>query len=68
MTDMDSAKHKVEEAKGSAKEGIGNLTDDEQMQDEGQAEQAEAKGKQALDSLKDSAHQAADSVKKTFDR
>jgi uncharacterized protein YjbJ (UPF0337 family) len=51
--------HKVEEAKGRAKEAAGALTDDEKLKYEGQADQAAA-------SVKDKVEHAVDAVKDRF--
>jgi uncharacterized protein YjbJ (UPF0337 family) len=66
MADMDSAKHKVEEAKGSVKENLGDLTDNEKLQHEGRDDQIDAKEKQAMDSLKDSVEEGVEAAKKSF--
>ena len=49
----DKVKNKADETKGSAKEHIGKATDDEQMQDEGKAEQGVSNLKQAGEKVKD---------------
>jgi len=46
-------KHKAEELKGKAKEGIGKATDDKSLETEGNVDQAKAHGKQAADDVKD---------------
>lgn len=51
--------HKVEDAKGRAKEAAGALTDDEKLKHEGQADQAAA-------SVKDKVEHAVDAVKDRF--
>jgi uncharacterized protein YjbJ (UPF0337 family) len=43
----------AEEAAGKAKEGIGNATDNERLQAEGQGDQAKANLKQAGEDVKD---------------
>lgn len=49
----DKMKHGAEDAKGKAKEKIGDATDNESMQAEGLADQAKAKAKKAVDDVKD---------------
>jgi uncharacterized protein YjbJ (UPF0337 family) len=58
----DKAGHKAEELKGRAKEAVGDLTDDEQLQAEGRVEEGSGKLKQAGDKLKDAAGKAKDAV------
>lgn len=53
MSAGDDIKHKSEELKGKAKEGIGDATDNHRMEAEGKAEQVSAKAKQAADDVKD---------------
>lgn len=54
----DKIENKVDEMKGRAKEGVGDATDDEQMQTEGRAEQGKAGLKQAGENVKDAAKHA----------
>ena len=49
----DDIKHGAEELKGKVKEGVGDATDNERLQAEGQAEQTKANLKQAGDDVKD---------------
>jgi uncharacterized protein YjbJ (UPF0337 family) len=49
----DKAKDKAQELKGEAKEGLGRATDDEELQAEGQADQAKGNLKQAGEKVKD---------------
>jgi uncharacterized protein YjbJ (UPF0337 family) len=58
----DNIKHKAEEGLGAAKEKFGDVTDDEELQAEGAADQTKANFKQAGDKVKD----AADNVKDAF--
>ena len=50
----------MDELKGRAKEAVGDLTDDERMQREGQADQAEGKVKDAIDDTADKAKDLVD--------
>lgn len=49
----DKAKDAVQEAGGKIKEGWGDLTDNERLEAEGRAQQAEADVKQAGEKVKD---------------
>ncbi len=53
MTMGDKIKHSAEEAVGKVKETTGRLTDNEDLEARGRAEQAEADVKQAGDKVKD---------------
>ncbi|MFK5635517.1 MULTISPECIES: CsbD family protein [unclassified Ornithinimicrobium] len=49
----DKISNAAEDAKGKAKEGFGDATDNERMEAEGRAEQAEAEAKKAGENVKD---------------
>ena len=49
----DKTANKAQELKGEAKEGVGRATDDEELQAEGQADQAKGNLKQAGEKVKD---------------
>ena len=49
----DQLKNKKDQAKGSAKEHLGQATDDEQMEREGKTDQAVSNLKQAGEKVKD---------------
>jgi uncharacterized protein YjbJ (UPF0337 family) len=49
----DDIKHNAEEMKGKAKEAVGDATDNERLQAEGQTDQAKANLKKAGDDVKD---------------
>jgi len=53
MATEDKAAHKATEVKGKIKEGVGDATDDQELQAEGQADQAKGNLKQAGDKVKD---------------
>ena len=55
MTMGDKIKHAAEEAVGKVKETTGKVTDNEDLEARGRAEQAEADVKQAGDKTKDAA-------------
>ena len=58
----------ADQAKGRAKEAIGDLTGDRDLQGEGKADQAKGKVKEAAEKAKDAIGDAADTVKDTFTR
>ncbi len=49
----DDIKHNAEDLKGKAKEGIGEATDNDRLEAEGQGDQASAKMKKVGDDVKD---------------
>jgi uncharacterized protein YjbJ (UPF0337 family) len=49
----DKAKNEAEIAKGKVKEGVGDATDNERMQAEGETDQASGNMKQAGEKVKD---------------
>ena len=53
MGTMDKAKNEAEIAKGKVKEGVGDATDNERMQAEGETDQASGNLKQAGEKVKD---------------
>ncbi len=53
MAAEDKAARKATEVKGKIKEGVGRATDDEELEAEGQVDQAEGNLKQAGDKVKD---------------
>jgi uncharacterized protein YjbJ (UPF0337 family) len=53
MATEDRAAHKATEVKGKVKEGVGQATDDQELEAEGQADQAKGNLKQAGDKIKD---------------
>lgn len=57
-----------DEAKGRAKEAVGDLTDDKDLQREGKADQVGADVKEAAENAKDKVGDAVDSVKDKMDR
>ncbi len=64
----DKAQGQFENLKGKAKEGLGNLTGDEQMQGEGQADQVQGKGREAMGDAKNAVDNAKDSIKNAFNK
>ncbi|MGN8025945.1 CsbD family protein [Microbacterium sp. 22242] len=53
MSAADDAKHNAEKAGGKIKEGVGKVTDDEKLENEGRLDQAKADLKKAGDHVKD---------------
>lgn len=66
--DRDKAKGKLDEVKGNVKEGVGKLTGDDDLRDEGHRDQVKGKGRQAAGTVKDAAEDVGDAVKEVFDR
>ncbi|MDK7742223.1 CsbD family protein [Helcobacillus massiliensis] len=66
----DKTKNKSDEFSGKAKEALGGLTGDDQLKGEGKAEALMAKGKDALDSVKNSIQDgsAQEAVKEKFEQ
>ena len=62
MATEDKAAHKATELKGKAKEAVGDVTDDQDLQAEGQADQAEGNVKQAGDKVKDAGSKVKDAL------
>ena len=60
----DKARNKVQDAKGHAKEWVGDKTDNERLEAEGRRDQAAAKAKQAGEHVKDAAKDARDAFRK----
>jgi len=59
----DKIKHKAEEVAGKVKEGMGETTDNRDLEAKGQAEQSKADVKQAGDNVADALREASDAVK-----
>jgi uncharacterized protein YjbJ (UPF0337 family) len=57
-----------DKAKGKAKEGIGDATDNEDLEAEGKKDQAKGGMKKAWGDTKDAAHNASEAVKDAVDR
>lgn len=62
MGAQDKFENKAEELKGRAKEAAGAATDDEELQQEGQADQASSSLKKGAEKLKDKANEAANKI------
>lgn len=57
----------AQEAVGKVKEGVGDLTDNEHLEAEGRADQAEARVKQGAEKVKDAVKSGADRLKDAID-
>jgi uncharacterized protein YjbJ (UPF0337 family) len=57
----------IDDMKGRAKKALGDLTDNDQLKDEGKADRAAGKVKDAVDAVADKAKDAADSIRKKMD-
>ena len=64
----DRTEGKWDEMKGKAKEGVGDVTDDEDLEREGKADQVQGKAEQAKGHVKDAAEDVKGGVKDAFDR
>ena len=60
----DKISNKFKDAKGEVKESVGRATNDEQLEGEGKADQAEASMKDSVEKLKDAAGNFKDAFKK----
>jgi uncharacterized protein YjbJ (UPF0337 family) len=60
----EKADNKAEDLKGRAKEAAGSVTGDDEMKQEGRADQAESSVKQAGEKAKDAAGDLKDAFKK----
>jgi uncharacterized protein YjbJ (UPF0337 family) len=67
MTDSstrDRAEGMFDQGKGNVKQGVGDLTDNEQMKGEGQVDELKGKGEQAWGDIKDAAGDLKDDLEK----
>ena len=67
MTDSstrDRGEGMFDQGKGKVKQGVGDLTDDEQMQGEGKVDELKGKGEQAVGDLKDAAGDLKDDLER----
>ena len=58
----------LDQAKGRVKQAAGDLTDDDDLKDEGKVDEASGKVKGVIDDVKDKAHDVVDAVKDKVDR
>lgn len=64
----DDIKNKAQEVGGKIKEGVGDLTDNERLEAEGKADQMAAKGKEAVEDVKEGAAEAFNDAADAVDR
>ncbi len=57
----------MDKGKGRTKQAIGDLTDDKQLQAEGERDEAAGKAKDLVDQAKEKVEDAIDSVRKKLD-
>ncbi|MFJ6776549.1 CsbD family protein [Kitasatospora sp. NPDC091257] len=65
---MGDLSNKMQNVTGKAKEKVGDLTGDQELKGDGQADQAESKLKQAAADVKDGVRDVADRVKGALKR
>lgn len=63
MANKDEMKGKGEELLGKAKKGVGDLTGDENMRAEGEAQELKGKARQSAGHVKEGVKGAADSIR-----
>ncbi|MTV20251.1 CsbD family protein [Staphylococcus delphini] len=61
---MADQENKFEQAKGNIKETVGNVTDNESLENEGKQDKASGKAKEAVENVKDKANDMIDKLKK----
>ena len=64
----DKAEGKIDELKGEAKQKIGDLTEDEDLQAEGKKDELKGEGKGALGTVKDAGQDLKDRAKDALDK
>lgn len=64
----DKVSGKLDEFKGKAKQAAGDLTDNEDLRDEGKRDEAKGEGKQFIGKVKDAVEDAKDAVEDVFKR
>jgi uncharacterized protein YjbJ (UPF0337 family) len=60
--DKDRVAGAANQVKGAVKEGVGNLTGDQKMQAEGQADKLQGKAQSTIGGAKDTVRDAADKI------
>ena len=63
MADKEQVKGKFNEAVGSVKQGVGNMTGDERMEAEGKSQEFKGKGQGFVGGVKEKAKELGDTVK-----
>ncbi len=62
MSVGDKFSNKAEELKGRAKEAVGSATDDDDLKNEGKADQASSAAKKGAEKIKDKANEVAEKL------
>ncbi|WP_137872981.1 CsbD family protein [Rhodococcus sp. Q] len=62
MSVGDKFSNKAEELKGRAKEAVGSATDDDDLKNEGRADQASSAAKKGAEKVKDKANEVAEKL------
>ncbi|CRK53532.1 conserved hypothetical protein [Rhodococcus sp. RD6.2] len=62
MSVGDKFSNKAEELKGRAKEAVGSATDDDDLKNEGKADQASSAAKKGVEKVKDKANEVAEKL------
>jgi uncharacterized protein YjbJ (UPF0337 family) len=65
---MSDAKGRAQQAKGHLKEAVADVTDDDDMRDEGKRDRAAGAAKQKVERAKDTVEDTIDKVKDKLDR
>ena len=66
LPNNDELEGKLDQAKGSVKEGLGNLTGDHNLEADGEADKAEGKAQEGWGSLKRGVSETIDSIGETI--
>ncbi|ADV05917.1 CsbD family protein [Staphylococcus pseudintermedius] len=61
---MANQENKFEQAKGNFKETVGNVTDNQSLENEGKQDKASGKAKEVVENVKDKAQDMIDKFKK----
>lgn len=64
----DKAEGKIDELKGDAKQKVGDLTGDEDLEAEGKKDELKGEGKGAMGTVKDAGQDLKDRAKDAFDK
>ena len=67
MANKEQVKGKLNEAVGSVKQGVGNMTGDNRMKAEGDAQEAKGKGQGFVGGVKEKAKDVGDTIKGAAD-
>ncbi len=64
MSNEDRASNKAEDLKGKAKEAVGKVTDDDELEGQGKRDQAKSRVKDAAEDVKDAARDVKNTMKR----